>query len=95
MAGGVGQVIFVGAVTVVAVEEAEIGLAAGKIHNYIQCSAQRRDARRLISQWSGLLYVCDRPRSLSYLALVCAGHKRGLLDDSAISWVGTRVSVSA
>ena len=91
VAGGVGQVIFVGAVTVVAVEEAEVGLAAGKIHNYIQCSAQRRDARRLISQ----LYVCDRPRSLSYLALVCAGHKRGLLDDSAISWVGTRVSVSA
>ena len=70
VAGGVGQVIFVGAVTVVAVEEAEVGLAAGKIHNYIQCSAQRRDARRLISQWSGLLYVCDRPRSLICLSCV-------------------------
>ena len=40
VAGGVGQVILEGAVTVVSVEEAEVGLAAREIHGL--CSARKR-----------------------------------------------------
>ena len=45
---GVGQVVLDRAVAVVAVEEAEVGLAARKIHNYsARCSARSVAARGL------------------------------------------------
>ena len=48
--------ILEGAVTVVAVEEAEVGLAAGKIHNYtiVFGSEARREKTDFAVEWVAL-----------------------------------------
>ena len=60
---GVGQVVLERAVAVVAVEEAEIGLAAREIHNYSVRSLFGSGSRRKMTEFAARSYVCE-PRYL-------------------------------